>query len=408
MPIQFKQTTLANGLEIIAEIDPQAHTSAMGFFVKTGARDEDRAVMGVSHFLEHMMFKGTERRSAEDVDRDFDGIGADHNAFTTSELTAFYAHCLPERLSEAGDILADILRPALREDDFLQEKKVILEEIAMYRDHPFWVLYERAMEVYYGAHSLGYRVLGLPETITELTREQMQAYFDQRYSADNTVVALAGRLDFDRTVAEIESRCGHWQRTAATRSFAPVRFAPQSFSEVSSTAHQHYVLALCPGPPLADDRRYAAAMLMQILGDSEGSRLYWALIETGLADEAQAQYHGRDGVGEMLVYGCCSPDRAAEVESIMHREIGALVDSLTEDDLLRVRSKIATGVTLQGELPAGRMRRLGNIWTYLGEYRSLESELERIESVGLEDLRLVAGDYPMDQLVIGHLTGEAS
>ena len=305
MSIQFKQTTLANGLEIIAEVDPQAHTSAMGFFVKTGARDEDRPVMGVSHFLEHMMFKGTDRRSAEDVDRDFDGIGADHNAFTTSELTAFYAHCLPERLPEASEILADILRPALRDDDFNQEKKVILEEIAMYRDHPFWVLYERAMEVYYGSHPLGYRVLGLPETVTDMTREQMQAYFDHRYSADNTVVTLAGRMDFDRVVVDIESHCGHWQRTRVTRSYAPTRFAPHSFSEVSSTANQHYLLALSPGPSLADDRRYAAAMLMQILGDSEGSRLYRALIETGLADEVQCSTTAVTG------WGRCSSTAAA-------------------------------------------------------------------------------------------------
>src|SRR5690606_31565817 len=123
MSTEFKQATLPNGLTVIAEVAPAAHSAAMGFFVKTGARDEVTSVMGVSHFLEHMMFKGTEKRTAEDVDRDFDDIGANHNAFTSSEITAFWAHSLPEHLSRAGEILADIMRPSLRQEDFDSEKK---------------------------------------------------------------------------------------------------------------------------------------------------------------------------------------------------------------------------------------------------------------------------------------------
>src|SRR5688500_13507858 len=131
MPIEFKEATLANGLKVIAEVDESAHTAAMGFFVKTGARDERPSVMGVSHFLEHMMFKGTPTRSAEEVDQEFDDLGAEHNAFTTSEVTAFWAHTLPAHLFKAEEILSDILRPAIRQADFDSEKKVILEEIAM-------------------------------------------------------------------------------------------------------------------------------------------------------------------------------------------------------------------------------------------------------------------------------------
>ena len=160
MPITFREATLPNGLHVLAEVDPAAHSASIGFFVKTGARDEATEIMGVSHFLEHMMFKGTETRSAADVDRAFDDLGAEHNAFTTSELTAFHAHALPEHLPAAGEILADILRPALRQEDFDDEKAVILEEIAMYEDHPFWKLYERAMETYYDGHPLSHRVLG--------------------------------------------------------------------------------------------------------------------------------------------------------------------------------------------------------------------------------------------------------
>jgi len=403
MTVQFKHTTLDNGLTIIAEHVPDAHTAGVGFFVKTGARDEAHDLMGVSHFLEHMMFKGSENRSAEDVDREFDELGVNHNAFTTSEMTAFWAHGLPEMLPNASSILADILQPALRQDDVDSEKNVILEEIAMYDDHPFFALYERALEEYYGANPLGHRVLGTNETVSNLQRDQIQDYFLQRYSADNTVVALAGKLDFDEMVEHITRECGNWRSTKPKRTHAPVEPEEKTFHMSLPTVVRHYMLMIAPAPSLQDDRRYAAAILANILGDTEGSRLYWALIESGLADEAQAHYDGRDGTGEFLVLCTCSPDQAKQIEQITRREIDDLLDSLTDDDLVRVRSKVATSATLAGELPAGRMRRLGQLWNYHGEYRSLEEELARINAVTLDDLRAVHEAYPMTPIVVGHM-----
>ncbi|MHC5022467.1 MAG: M16 family metallopeptidase [Planctomycetota bacterium] len=403
MTVEFKQATLDNGLTIIAEVDDAAHTSAIGFFVKTGARDEVAEVMGVSHFLEHMMFKGTESRTATDVDREFDDLGAEHNAYTSVEMTAFWAHCLPEKLTRATEILADILRPALRQQDFDDEKKVILEEIAMYQDQPFWVLYERAMEVYYGDHPLSHRVLGTVETIENLPRDAMAAYFENRYSADNTVVALAGKLDFDAMVNDLRARCGGWTRTNARRDHVAVVPGAETFTVDMASAARHYLLMVSPAPAIGDDRRYAAGMLASILGDAEGSRFYWALIETGLAEEAHAQYDGRDGVGDYLVYAVCSPEDVAQVERLMREQIEGLADSLTDDDLQRVRAKVATGITLSGELPAGRMRRLGRLWTYTGEHRALEDELARINAVTLDELRDVAAAFPLRPMTVGHL-----
>ncbi len=402
--MEFKEATLPNGLKIIAEVEPAAHTAAMGFFVKTGSRDEQTPLMGVSHFLEHMMFKGTDTRTAEEVDRQFDELGVNHNAFTSNELTAFWVHGLPEILPQAADILSDIMRPALREQDFEAEKLVILEEIAMYQDHPFWVLYERAMEVYYDKHPLAHRVLGTEETIRQLKRDQMLDYFNHRYSADNTVVALAGKVDFDAMVDLLSNRCGTWQKTEATREQFPAPHQPQEFTMTKPAIGRHYMLMLAPAPALNDPRRYAAAILSQILGDPEGSRLYWALVEPGLAEEAQAQYDGRDGLGDTLVYCSCAPGDAEQVKQTILHEIDNLIESLDEDDLVRVRSKVATGATLQSELPAGRMKRLGRVWTYAGEYRSLDSELEKINAVTLDDLRAAAEAFPLKPVVIGHLT----
>src|SRR5690606_761940 len=181
-----------------------------GFFVRTGARDEAAPLMGVSHFLEHLMFKGYEGMGPDELNRAFDDIGARNNAYTSSELTCFYAHALPERLDRATELVARMLRPALRGEDFATEKGVILEEIAMYKDSPFWVLYEQATERHFRDHPVGHRVLGTDETIAAMTRDGMQQYFDQRYSADNTVVALAGQVDFDRAVRQIEALVAGW------------------------------------------------------------------------------------------------------------------------------------------------------------------------------------------------------
>jgi len=403
MAIEFKHAQLANGMQVIAEVDPSAHTAAMGFFVKTGARDEPSALMGVSHFLEHMIFKGTARRSAEMVDRDFDSIGAMHNAFTTAELTAFYAHVLPEHLSRAGEILSDILRPALRSEDFDSEKKVILEEIAMYDDQPFWVLYERVMEAFYGMHPLGHRVLGTNETITDMQVDAMRAYFQSRYTAANTVVTAAGRLDFSRLVDELESRCGAWNGEKPPRLYPEHQLGEQSLDIESDRVSLHYSLSISPGPPASDQRRYAMAVLMHILGGGDGSRLHWALIEPGLADEAQAHYEARDGSGETYISTACMPERAAEVAAIVEAQLKALLDSLTEDDVQRVRSRIATGAALAGERPEGRMRRLGNMWTMFGEYRSLTEELANIDAVTIPAMREVFEAFPCSPRVTGVL-----
>ncbi|HVZ93634.1 MAG TPA: pitrilysin family protein [Phycisphaerales bacterium] len=401
MPVTFQKETLPNGLTIVAETDPDAHTAAAGFFVKTGARDEDPSVMGVSHFLEHMMFKGTTRRSADDVNRHFDEIGASYNAYTSSELTCFHACVLPERLPQATDILADILRPALRQSDYDTEKGVILEEIAMYKDQPFWVLYEAAMDKYYAPHPLAHRVLGTEDTIKALTRDQMQTYFDHRYSADNTTVALAGRLDFKKTVEHIASLCGNWKRTGAKRAMGDVRAHSGDFEHRDPKVNRAYLLMVAPGPAISDDRRYAAMMLTQVLGEADNSRLHWALVEPGIAEEVQAAYDPRDGCGDFYVFASCDPDRLPEIRAIIDREIINLPNSLTESDLERLRNKLATGITLAGERPDGRMQRLGRNWTYLGACKTLEEELARINAVTLKEMKAVYEAFPFTPRMVG-------
>src|SRR6185436_7109712 len=200
MALSFRYHQLPNGLDIVAEVNPDSHSFAAGLFVKTGSRDEDPAINGVSHFLEHMMFKGSEKYTWEDVNRIFDEIGARYNAFTSQEMTAYYANVLPEFTERAIEHLAHLLRPAIRNSDFDTEKKVILEEIAMYLDDPGHRLYERLMEIHFGNHPLSLSVLGTTDSITKLQRDQMANYFAKRYGPRNMVLSVTGRLDFDEVV----------------------------------------------------------------------------------------------------------------------------------------------------------------------------------------------------------------
>src|SRR5207244_2816391 len=192
MPLTFHHHQLPNGLDIVAEINPDSHSFAAGLFVKTGARDETATINGVSHFLEHMMFKGSEKYGWEDVNRIFDEIGARYNAFTSQEMTAYYANVLPEFTERALEHLSHLLRPAIRVEDFTTEKKVILEEIAMYLDDPGHRLYEDLMESHFGPHPLSMSVLGTADSITKLEQPQMAEYFKRRYGPGNMVFVASG------------------------------------------------------------------------------------------------------------------------------------------------------------------------------------------------------------------------
>ena len=403
MSVTFKQTTLDNGMTILAEIDPEAHSSAAGFFVKAGARDESTDLMGVSHYLEHMMFKGTEELDADAINRGFDDIGASNNAYTTREMTCFYAHVIPEKLGSATDMLGKMMRPALRTSDFDTEKNVILEEIAMYADNPFWVLYEQCVERRYGPHGLAHRVLGTPESIRAMSRDSMQEYFDTRYSADNTVVALAGKLDFDACVEQINGLCGSWPATKPARNADRPKTINAPFTIHDERVNRGYLITLADAPSVTDDRRYAAALLAQVLGGADNSRLHWALIETGIAEEAQAAYDGLDGTGDFFVYASGDPDRIDAIWETIAKEIRGLRDSLDESDLEKLRSKMVTSSTLGSERPSDRMQRLGRLWTMTGSYIPLEDELKQISAVTIDDLRAVCDEFPLSECTLGRM-----
>src|SRR5262245_4464266 len=272
MAMEFHQHTFPNGLTIVGETSPSARSVAVGFFVRTGSRDETPAECGVSHFLEHMVFKGTPRRTAFDVNRDFDRIGASYNAFTSEENTVFYAAVLPEYLPQAVDILADILRPSLREDDFDMEKNVIIEEIGMYEDQPGWSAYDHAKKHYFAEHPLGNSILGTPESIRALRRDQMHDYFRRRYVASNVTVAVAGNYDWAKVNDLVAAACGKWENGPIGRN--GIRAASGSGKTKSVTKEsvtQEHVILISPAPSANASLRHAADLLAMSIGDDSGS-----------------------------------------------------------------------------------------------------------------------------------------
>ena len=403
MKTTYRETQLPNGLRIAAECAPDAASAAVGMFVRTGARDEPRELMGVSHYLEHMMFKGSITRPASEVNEAFDRIGARNNAFTSHEMTAYHAHVLPEYFGQSLSLVADLLRPALRSEDFNQEKNVILEEIAMYEDNPFWVVYERALECYFQDHPLSFRVLGTKDSVSALTQEQMREYFSQRYSPSNTILVAAGKIDFDALVEQAKVETTDWPSRAIERTFPTLIPNRGSFTIENEKATRGYMVMIWPAPHQSDPMRYAAMLCAQIIGDSEGSRLYWSLVETGIAVHAAVGYQGQDGVGEFVGSVVCATEDLDKAESIVREECKNLSASLTEDDLVRARQKIATAVAVAGESPSGRMQRLGSMLASLGTFNPLEAELDRINTLTLDDLRALLNQYPFDPHVVGRV-----
>jgi predicted Zn-dependent peptidase len=400
--VTFHHHKLPNGLNIIGEVSPSARSASVGFFVRTGARDEKSDVSGVSHFLEHMVFKGTPRRSALEVNIDFDRIGANYNAFTSEENTVFYASVLPEYLPQGIDILADILRPSLRGEDFDMEKKVIIEEIGMYEDQPTWSAYDHAKKAYFADHPLGNSVLGTPASITAMTRDQMQAYFDRRYVAANVTVAAAGNFAFAELVQWIDKSCGHWNTGRAPRlgvKEAPARRAFQVIKKDKVT--QEHVFMISPAPSADSALRHAADTLAMVLGDDTGSRLYWALVDPGLAESADVGFHDYEGAGSFFTSFSCEPEQTQKNLAIikgLFRQVQK--DGISAAELAQAKSKILSRVVRSSERPMGRMQAIGMAWTYLGKYRSVDDELKAFEAVTLKKIDQVLKRYPFVDLAI--------
>ena len=405
MSTRFQKKVLENGLTILGEANPASFSAAVGFFVRTGARDEQPDISGVSHFLEHMMFKGTKTRSAMDINFELGNMGAQANAFTSEENTVYYAAVLPEYLDKAIELLSDMLRPALDQTEFDVEKKVILEEIALYKDRPVHVMMEQALKAHFGSHPAGSSVLGSTESITALTSEQMRRYFETRYVASNIVFVVSGRFDWEKVTNLVEKYCGAWQKGDAKRELR--RHEPQVVTKVikrPNLMHSHVCL-LVPGPSSTEHERYASSVLACILGDSSGSKAYWQLIDKGLADSCAVDVDDMDGTGVTYGYASTMPEKIDEVTEILSA-IMRNANVFSDEELKRAVTKISTRLVLQGESAMRRMVSVGLGWSYRKSYTPLEEQLSIIQAITRKDIEAALQKYPLNPVTTVKLVPE--
>jgi predicted Zn-dependent peptidase len=400
---QFFTQRLDNGLRILAQRMPDLESVSICFFVRTGARDEPTPdLYGVSHFLEHMMFKGTHRRSAEQITLDFNMMGAEFNAFTSTEQTVYYARILGEYLPNAVDLLADMMRPRLDEHDFALERNVILEEIARSEDVPSSQAYRKLVQTYFAGHGLGHDVLGTRESIGALRVEQMRAYQQRRYAANNMLLAVAGNFEWERLLALTQEHCAAWGAGEEGRAAAPyLPDGSRSSVVVKPQQKQQMLLLATPSVGLEDPDIYAMELAAMVLGDGTGSRLFWNIYQKGLAETAAASLSAFDHTGMLVTFASTTPEHAPAVLELLRAELKGLEeDGVQEDELRRAKDKLVSRTVLDGDSAYSRMYSLAFTWVAEGRMRSIEDEMAQIEAVTLDDVRRVLARFPITERLV--------
>src|SRR3989442_1295721 len=322
----FYTHRLSNGLQIVGQPMPDFESVAVSFYVRTGSRDEpDPSIAGVSHFLEHMVFKGTKTLDWQEITLAFNKIGAELNAFTSHEATVFYARVLGEYLERAVELLSDMMYPRLAESDFETEKEVIVNEIARSEDQPYNLAFRRMMQTYFGSYPLGHDVLGSRESIRNMRIEQMRDYWYRRYAANNMIFAVAGNFDWDNIVHLAEEHCSNWRTGDAGRDVTPYQPA-KAINDiiVDKKLKQQIMILAMPAVDVKDPDYYAASLGGSILGDSDGSRLYWNIHQKGLAESASAGIWAMEGTGIMMMEANSTPEEAPRVLKLMRAELNSL------------------------------------------------------------------------------------
>jgi predicted Zn-dependent peptidase len=386
-------TALDCGITVVCEPMPDVRSVAVGFWVGTGSRDEDASVAGASHFLEHLLFKGTDTRSAREIAEMVDEVGGDINAFTTKEYTAFYVRVLSDALETGLDILSDIMwQPAFRPDEVEAERQVILEEILMHADEPADLVHEVLAEAMFPGHPLGREVLGDESTVVAMPREDIAAFHSAHYRPANIVLAAAGDLDPDALAAGIERRF-----TGQGGGAAPARIAPdqpaRQLAVVNRPTEQAHLLMGMVGLDRDDEDRYALAVVNHVLGGGMSSRLFQEIREQrGLAYSVFSYRATYQGTGTLAVYAGTAPSKATEVLGLINTGIDRLLDAgITERELSMSRSHLRGSLALSLEDSGARMSRLGRSQLVHGHVLQLAELDDHLSSVTLADVdRVIA------------------
>lgn len=412
MPDLIRTTRLDNGLVVVTEQMPASRSVAIGFWVDAGSRDEDPAISGASHFLEHLLFKGTDTRSAKDIAESIEAVGGDINAYTTKEYTAYYTRLLDTDVDVGLSILTDIMSvPAFRADEIEAERKVIVEEILMHEDEPSDMVHDLFAGALYPGHPLGRLVLGDRSTITAMSRDQIAGYFGSHYRPPSMVVAAAGNVDHDHVVTRVE------ERFASASGEGPPRAEPALGPARPVAVHdrpteQAHLVVGCRSIDRNDDDRFALSVLVQLLGGGSSSRLFQEIREKrGLVYSVYAYRMAYVETGALAVYAGTSPAHAPEVLQLIDAELARVVDEdVTDHELAVAKGHVKGSLALSLEDSASRMSRIGRSQLVHGSVMSFDEVAARTSDVTAADVRRVAERVVTGErsvAVVGPFTEEA-
>jgi predicted Zn-dependent peptidase len=398
--MHYDLTTLPNGLRIITQNMPSVRSVAIGCWVDAGSRDEEPIEAGTSHFLEHLLFKGSERLSARAISEAFDAVGARNNAFTSKEYTCYWARLRSADLPLAVDILAEMLqRPAFRQNEIDSERHVVLEEINMNEDDPTDVAHEQFVTALWDGHPLAPPILGTKDSITAMTRETIYRYWHRRYTPRTTVVAAVGDLDHDSLVELVAEHMGGWEGPALERSPLVPVVAPRVKVRHRDTEQSHIVFG-GEGLTRGDERRFAVTVANHVLGGGMSSRLFREIREDrGLAYAVHAFRMPFLDTGSSAVYVGTTPSQTFEVLKLIRTELDKLMaDGVTDEELERAKGNIKGGLALSLEDTNGRMTQLGREELTGVEHLSVDETVAKIEALTRQDIldgarQVYAGPY---------------
>jgi predicted Zn-dependent peptidase len=401
--MDHRLTTLDNGLRIVTETMPSVRSIAVGCWVDTGSRDERKEEAGCSHFLEHLLFKGSERLSAQDIAQAFDAVGARSNAFTSKEYTCYWAQMRDEDLPMGLDLLAEMLqRPAFRPEEIASESQVVLEEINMNEDDPSDVAHDQFARTLWGNHALARPVLGSRESINAMGRDVIDGYWSRRYNASATVIAVAGHVEHDDVVRVVSDRFGSWDGREIERETEHAEVRTAVGVKTRDTEQAHLVLG-GEGMARGDARRFAFGLLNHIMGSGMSSRLFRVIREErGLAYAVYSFRMPYADSGAFGVYVGTTPSQTAEVLRLTRAELDqAVAEGVTADELERAKGNMKGSLALSMEDTNSRMVRLGRHELTGIEHLTLDETVARIEAVTLEEVHDVARAVYDGPLVLG-------
>jgi predicted Zn-dependent peptidase len=393
----FVEHYLPNGLRVVCEVMPRIRSAALGFFVRTGSRHEHPHQHGVSHFLEHMCFKGTARRNCHDINVRFDELGSIYNAFTSKEYTVYFGWVPTARASDQLELLADMMRPSLPADDFNTERNVVLEEIAMSGDsfeHQVWNFLHESC---FGEHPLAHEILGEQETIQGMTREAMVDYLGRRYAPENVALVAAGAVEPEEVFAAAGRYCADWQPApnGSVEFLSPPPLSTGIRKQTLDKFQQQSVILIYPSVPAGHADEESIEVFQSLFG-GVNSRCYWNIVQKGVCSQAGVAWLGYGDCGVLALYADGEPDRCEDMLAALQEQADDVArNGFRPDEVQRVKNRRRTHLALEAENPRTRLMQLVDDLKTHNHVRPADTRLAAVEAVSEKTIAAYLDRHPV-------------